>query len=118
MKTRIPSTVIIAVLVLINMFFMTALLGTDLNFSGVEPQPDDAGISLLWGGMVVGVVLVFLHGWAIAIALTHAICLIVTVRNRKSPLLTVRIINLVLDAANVFLIVAPIVQIMIWRASM
>ena len=53
-------------------------------------------------------------GWAALIALTHAICLIFTIRNRKSPIKAIRIINLVLDAANIFLIIAPIVRIILW----
>lgn len=115
MKRRIPSTVVIAILVLINLYFLcVALLPLDLN-EVVSPLPENPGeIVLFWGALAAGVAMLTFIGWAALIALTHAICLIFTIRNRKSPIKAIRIINLVLDAANIFLIIAPIVRIILW----
>lgn len=116
MKKRIVSTVIISVLVLINLFiFTTRLMPLDLTEFIGSPLPEDPdGITLMWTALAAGVAMLTFIGWAASIAITHAICLIFTIKNRKSPLKAVRIINLVLDAANVFLIVAPIVRIILW----
>jgi len=115
-RPRIVSTVIISILVLINLFiFTTRLMPLDLQAFIGSPLPEDPdGITLLWTGLAAGVAMLTFIGWAAAIALTHAICLIFTIKNRRSSLKAVRIINLVLDVANVFLIVAPIVRIYTW----
>ena len=115
MKTRIPSTVVISILVLINLYFIcVAILPLDIGtLMATMPEEHDA-ITLLWTGIVAGVAVLTFEICALSIAITHAICLIFTVKNRKSPLKAVRIINLVLDAANVFLIAAPIAKIIIW----
>ena len=116
MKPRITSTVIISALVLINLFFfVTAIAPVDLATFVGDPLPDNPGeVELLWGGLVVGFVIVFLAGWALSIALTHAICLIFTIKNRRSSLKAIRIINVVLDVANVALIAGPIIKILTW----
>ena len=115
MKKRIVSTVIIGILVLINLFFLCFLL-LPLDLANLMPTlPENPGeVVLLWGALAAGVAMLTFIGWAASIAITHAICLIFTIKSRKSPLKAVRIINLVLDAANVFLIVAPIVRIILW----
>jgi len=114
-KSRITSTVIISVLVLINLFIFTARL-LPVDPSDFAPSlPEHPGeIALLWGGLAVGVAVLVHLGWMVNIAITHAICLIFTVKNRKSPLKAVRIINVILDAANVFLIAAPIIRVISW----
>ena len=116
MKPRITSTVIISVLVLINLFlFVTAIAPLDFAEFVGDPLPENPGeIELLWGGLVVGVVIMAFVGWTAAIALTHAICLIFTIKNRRSSLKAVRIINIVLDVANVALIIGPIIKIISW----
>ena len=116
MKPRITSTVIISVLVLINLFFFVAVIAP-LDLAGFvgDPVPENPGeIELLWGGLIVGAVIAALAGWALAIALTHAICLIFTIKNRRSSLKAIRIINVVLDVANVALIAGPIIKILTW----
>ena len=117
-KKRIPSTVIVSILVLIHLYvvivgFLPLDLDTLLSGTGQIPENTD-GMVLMLGVIVVGVALLAFVGWAVFIAATHALCLIVTIRNRKSPLKSIRIINLVLDVANAFLIVATIVKIIIW----
>ena len=118
MKTRIPSTVVTSIFVLINGFFMFFLLipmdFRELLQGAGESMPDTENIGmiamvplLLIGGMIV-----FFLGWMLAVAITHAILLIFTVKNRKSPIKAVRIINYVLDVANVILITTPIIKLL------
>ena len=115
MKSRIPSTVVISILVLINLYFLcVAILPLDIG-ALITPLPEEHdAITLLWTGIAAGVAILTFEAWALSIAITHAICLIFTVKNRKSPFKAVRIINIVLDVANVFLIVAPITKMIIW----
>ena len=116
-KKRIPSTIIISILVLINLYvvivgFIPLEIKELLSGGTGLEEPDE--ITLIWGAMAVGIVLLAFVGWAVLIAVTHAFCLAFTIRNRKSSLISVRIINLVLDVANAFLIIAPVVKIFIW----
>jgi hypothetical protein len=116
MKPRITSTVIISVLVLINLFFFLSVIAP-LNLADVvgDPLPEKPGeVALIWGGLAVGVAIAAFAGWALSIAVTHAICLIFTIKNRHSTLKAVRIINVVLDVANAVLIVGPIIKIISW----
>jgi hypothetical protein len=81
----------------------------------MQPLPDEHdAVTLLWTGIVAGVAVLTFELWALSIAITHTVCIIFTVKNRKSPLKAVRIINLALDVANVFLIAAPIAKMIIW----
>lgn len=64
--------------------------------------------------LLIGAIIVFFLFWMVSIVITHAILLIFTIKNRKSPLKPVRIINYVLTAANIALIAAPIIKIMIY----
>ncbi|MBP3376241.1 MAG: hypothetical protein J6L83_05710 [Clostridia bacterium] len=120
MKTRIPSTIVTAIFVQINSFFMFFfLLPMDLHQlleGSAESMPDTDGMGMI--AMVplllVGAVIVFFLFWMLAIAITHAILLIFTVKNRKSPLKPVRIINYILTAANIILIAAPIIKILLF----
>ena len=115
-RPRIVSTVIISLLVLINLYIFTVgIMPLDMQEFIGSPLPENPdGITLLWGSMAVGVAILFFTVWAASIALTHAICLIFTIRNRRSSLKTVRVINIILDIANVFLIVGPIIKIISW----
>lgn len=120
MKTRIPSTIVTAIFVQINSFFMFFfLLPMDLHQlleDSAESMPDTDGMGMI--AMVplllVGAVIVFFLFWMLSIAITHAILLIFTVKNRKSPLKPVRIINYILTAANIILIAAPLIKIMLF----
>ena len=116
MRPRIASTVIISLLVLINLFLFVAVIAP-LDIADIvgNPLPENPGeIELLWGGLAVGIVIVMFTVWAASIALTHAICLIFTIKNRRSSLKTIRIINLALDVANAVLIIGPIIKIISW----
>lgn len=120
MKTRVPSTVIISIFVLINSFFMFFLLiPMDIrellqNSGESMPDADNMGMIAMVPLLLIGAVVVFFLFWMLAIALTHAICLIFTIKNRKSPLRSVRVINYILSAANILLVAAPIIKILIY----
>ena len=116
MKKRITSTIIISLFVLINLFvfvnFIAPVDFTDLVGSPL-PENHDA-VSLMWTSLAAGIVIAMFAVWTGAIALTHAICLIFTIKNRRSPLKAVRIINIALDVANAVLILGPIIKIVSW----
>lgn len=120
MKTRIPSTVIISIFVLVNSFFMFyLLLPMDLrellqNTGEAMPDTDNMGMIAMVPLLLIGAMVVFFLFWMLAIAITHAICLIFTIKNRRSPIKSVRIINYVLTAANIALVAAPIVKILVY----
>lgn len=118
MKKGVTSTVIIAILVVINLYVV--IVGfLPLNFEalldGTETHLQDPdGMTLMLGAITLGVALLAFVGWAALITVTHALCIVFTLRNRKSAFRAIRIINIVLDLANAFLIIAPIVKIIIW----
>ncbi len=120
MKTRIPSTVVISIFVLINSFFMFyLLLPMDIrellqNTGEAMPDTENMGMIGMLPLLLVGAVVVFFLFWMLAIAITHAICLIFTIKNRRSPIKSVRIINVILTVANIALVAAPIVKILIY----
>ena len=116
MKTRIPSTVVTSIFVFIN-FIVTVYILLPMDFaslisesSGALQGSENMGMIAMMPLLLVGGMILFFLGWMLAVAITHAILLVFTVKNRKSSLKTVRIINCALDAANIFLIVAPIVK--------
>lgn len=123
MKTRIPSTVVASIFVLINGFFTFFLLmPMDLreflqNTGESMPDTENTGMIAMVPLLMVGAVIVFFLFWMLAIAITHAILLIFTIKNRKSPLKPVRIINYVLSAANIALIAAPIIKLAVYYFS-
>ncbi len=120
MKTRIPSTVVISIFVLINSFFMFYLLLpmdlAELIKGSAESMPnvENIGMIALVPMLLVGAMIVFFLFWMLAIAITHAICLIFTIKNRRSPIKSVRMINYILTAANIALIAAPIIKILVY----
>ncbi len=120
MKTRIPSTVVASIFVTINGFFMLyLLLPMDFrelvqNSAQSMPQEENMGMIAMVPLLLIGAMVVFFLFWMLAIAITHAILLIFTIKNRRSPLKPVRIINYILTAANIFLIAAPIIKILIY----
>ena len=120
MKTRIPSTIVTSIFVTINSFFMFyILLPMDFNqlvqnSAESMPQEENMGMIMMVPLLLIGAIIVFFLFWMVSIVITHAILLIFTIKNRKSPLKPVRIINYVLTAANIALIAAPIIKIMIY----
>ena len=121
MKTRIPSTIVNSVFVLINGFFMFFLLipmdYRDLIQNSAEsiPQEENMGMLAMVPLLLVGAIVVALIFWMLAIAILHAIWLIFSIRNRKSPIKAVRVISYVLDASNAILVLAPIIKIIVYR---
>ena len=120
MKTRIPSTIVSSIFVTINGFLMFYLLlpmdFRELLENSAQSMPDteNAGMIMLMPLLLVGAVIAFFLFWMLAIVITHSILLIFTIKNRKSPLKPVRIINYVLTAANIILIAAPIIKFLIY----
>ena len=120
MKTRIPSTIVSSIFITINGFFMFYLLlpmdFRELLENSAQSMPDteNAGMIMLMPLLLVGAVIAFFLFWMLAIVITHSILLIFTIKNRKSPLKPVRIINYVLTAANIILIAAPIIKFLIY----
>ena len=113
-RKGITSTVIISILVLINLFVFFAMLfpgNVEDMFANADADLSEMGeLSLLYVA-IMGSIVLFFYGWMLAISLTHTICLIFTIRNRKSPLGVIRIINVILDICNIALIVTPILKI-------
>ena len=121
MKTRIPSTIVNSVFVLINGFFMFFLLipmdyrEIIQNSAESIPQEENMGMLAMVPLLLVGAIVVALIFWMLAIAIMHAIWLIFSIRNRKSPIKAVRVISYVLDASNAILVLAPIIKIIVYR---
>ena len=84
------------------------------NSAQSMPDTENAGMIMLMPLLLVGAVIAFFLFWMLAIVITHSILLIFTIKNRKSPLKPVRIINYVLTAANIILIAAPIIKFLIY----
>ena len=120
MKTRIPSTVVSSAFVIINGFFMFFLLlpmdFSELLKSSAESMPstENIGMIAMMPLLLVGAMIAFFIFWMLAIAITHAILLVFTIKNRKSPLKPVRIINCILSVANIALITAPIIKFLVY----
>ena len=114
-RKGLTSTIIISIFVLINLFiFFTMLIHADPADLSAGVNPEEMGEMSILAFLIYGYVMVFIWGWMLLIALTHAICLIFTIRNRKADSRTIRIINIVLDVCNVALIITPILKIWVF----
>ena len=115
-KNGIASTVVISVFTLINLIlFFGALIHMDPSaWGGTVPPTEELGEMSILVVAIYGAVLVFLWGWMLAISITHTVCLIFSIRNRKSPLKSIRILSYVLDVLNAVLIVTPILKIWVF----
>jgi hypothetical protein len=116
MKKGILSTIIISITSSINLLtFLFILLPFDtqelIENNQAEENMEFIMVALL--GSIVGFAILLIYAWMLAIALIHGICLIFTIKNRKSDTGWIRIYNYVLDAVNVFLILGPIIKILI-----
>ena len=116
-KKCITSTVIISVLVLSGLFWMRCILPVTLADLAVTlPEgSENMGMMLMFYGAVAGIAFLTFCFLDLAILITHSICLIFTVKNRRSCLKSVRIINYVLDGLNVLLIAAALIKLILWR---
>ena len=79
--------------------------------SGALQGSENIGMIAMMPLLIIGGMILFFLGWMLAVAITHAILLVFTLKNRNSPLKAVRIINYILDVANILLIVAPTVKL-------
>lgn len=115
-RKGIVSTVIISMLVFIGLNLMIGIW----SGSPIDILPENQGSSEEYGeiGMIFvliyGAMLLYLFLIPVFIIITHSICLIFTVKNRRSKYKSVRIINYVLDGLNIFLIVAAVIKLMQW----
>lgn len=116
LKKGILSTIIITIISIINLgIFLVVLLPFNAQelVEANQGKEEMEAMALMFLGIVVGLAILIMYVWIIVIALTHVICLIFTLKNRKSDVRGIRIYNYVLDAVNVFLIIGPIVKILV-----
>lgn len=121
-KKRIVSTIILSVILTILLIFVIPNLTLNLHKS-FENIKSDASLGE-YGPMAILVVAVGAIGMIFAIAIfcilfaaaaiTSGVCLIFTVRNRKSCLKPIRIINYVLDGGFAFVIIASVTKIILF----
>ena len=115
MKKGLTSTILISILVVINLFlFFSIFINVDPSDLQVNGSSEEMGEMVMLEMLVVGGVLAVIYGWMLLIALTHAICLIFTIRNRHADAKAIRCINVVLDVCNALLIVGPILKIWVF----
>ena len=113
LKKGILSSIIISIISVINLVsFLVILLPFDAEelVENNKQKEEVEAMALMFLGIVVGAAILLLYVWIIAIALTHIICLIFTIKNRKSDSKGIRLCNYVLDVVNLFLIIAPLVK--------
>ena len=110
---RIVSTVLISLLVLINLYivFFFFCRNTLSDFFEGKINTSENGAIVAFVVIALGVVFVIIFLWHILIIIVHSICLIFSIKNRKSSLKSIRIINYVLDVLNVVLIITPLILI-------
>ena len=122
-KKRIVSTVILFIFLAVGLFFAITFLpiGWKMINEAVESaknsnQDSSATAQVIGGGAIalvaaIGIVLVFMV--FIGILIVSPICLIFSIKNRKSTLKPVRIISYVQDGLFSSLIVISIVKIIL-----
>ena len=118
MRKGLASTIIISIFVAINLFIFVSIF-MNVNLSDVWSNTDagsldNMGEMAIVAVLIMGAMVTFLYGWLLAIALTHVICLIFTLKNRKSPNRVIRILNVILDACNIFLIIGPVAKVFLF----
>ncbi len=121
-KKRITSTIILSIILTILLIFVLPNLTLNLHES-FENIKSNASMGE-YGPMAILVVAVGAIGMVFAIAIycilfaavaiTSGVCLIFTIRNRKSCLKPIRIINYVLDGGFSFVIVASVIKIILF----
>ena len=115
MKQGLPSSVFISILCVVNLYiFLFGLLPVDTQVQEmmeIYHNQEDTEFELLVAiAISAPFVLLTAYVWMLVIVITHVICLIITIKNRKAEDNRIRICNYVLDVVNVFLIVGPLVK--------
>ncbi len=122
-KKRIVSTVILSIILSILLVVVLNFLPLDFHQSLEDLQFPDASfekygemsmmlilvISMTFIGMTVMFFAIFINS-----AIAAGVCLIFSIRNRKSYLKPIRIINYVLDGGFVFIIGASVIKIILF----
>ncbi len=121
-KKRITSTIILSIILIILLLFVLPNLTLNLH-EAFENMKSDTSIEE-YGPMAILVVAIGALGMLFAIAIycmlfaaaatAAGVCLIFTIRNRKSCLKPIRIINYVLDGGFAFVIVASVTKIILF----
>lgn len=121
-KKRIVSTVILSITLSILLIFVLNNLTLDLHkaFENmqsdalIEEYGDMSMLVVVIGGLgIIVASVVFLTLFTNA-TISAGICLIFSIRNRKSCLKSIRIINYVLDGGFAFVIAASITKIILF----
>lgn len=121
-KKRIVSTVILSITLSILLIFVLNNLTLDLH-KAFENMQSDASIEeygemsmlvVAIGGLGMIVASIVFLTLFINATISAGICLIFSIRNRKSCLKPIRIINYVLDGGFVFVIGASVIKIILF----
>lgn len=119
------STVIIGILLIISIYFTIVLIPIDIGrmLHGMAESSQEAGsssgtVAVAFAGAIVGAVaVVLLHGIAISLVVVSGISLIFTIKNRRSYLKPIRIINYIYDGLLGSIIVIAIIKIILFRCG-
>lgn len=121
-KKRITSTVILSVVLALFLFLCIAFLPFDVkaeiakNSKAAQDSSSDPVEGVVATGAIafvlgIGMVFfIFMYGFII---LNSAICLIFTVKNRKSSLKAIRIISYIEDGAFLFCLISSLVKMIL-----
>ncbi len=122
-KKRITSTIILSIILSILLVVVLSFLPLNFHQSHEDLQFPDASfekygemsmililvIAMMFIGMTVLFFAIFINA-----AIAAGICLIFSIKNRKSTLKAIRIINYVLDGGFAFVIVASVIKIILF----
>ena len=107
MKQGLPSSVFISILCVVNLYiFLFGLLPVDTQVQEmmeIYHNQEDTEFELLVAiAISAPFVLLTAYVWMLEIEITHVLCHIITIKNRKAEDNRIRICNYVLDVVNVF----------------
>lgn len=119
MKKRITSTVILSIIIIICLVAFIALLPVNIqdvlnsanDGSGDASEQVAKGFALAFVAIILVVIILPVY---ILEILINGICLIFTIKNRKSPIKAVRIINYVLDGLCASMIIGSGIKLLIF----
>lgn len=114
MKKRIASTIMISILTVINMIITISYISLDMSAERLEILESNEGYGAALAMIAFAYASMMIFSWFIFIALSHTLCIPFSIRNLNSPVLAVRIINIVLIVAGAFLVVASLIKIIQW----
>ena len=126
-KKRIVSTVIIGIFLAISIYFVVILFTFNLkenlqrlSDSATERADGQPGAVVAVGfaaGLAGATLIIMAYLFAIAPLINSSICIIFSIKNRKSCLKPVRIINYVYDGLLGFIIIFTIIKIILFATG-